>query len=67
MVYEEIRIVWQTAKRIRAGRNRLRNMEFLEFLAHEGETYRMRQAALHQLLDLTRETPAASPSAKTGE
>ena len=53
MVYKELKIVWQAARKARMGRDRDRNLEFLAFLASEGETHRMRQMALRQYIDLT--------------
>lgn len=53
MVYDELKIVWLAAKRVRARRDAARNLEFLEFLALEGPSHRVRRHAMLQFLDLT--------------
>lgn len=53
MVYNDLKIVWQAAKRVRKGLQSERNLEFLEFLALEGGSQHVRKLAMLQFLDLS--------------
>lgn len=64
VVYNELKLVWQTVKRARTRKDATPHIEFLEFLALEGDCKRVRQTAMRYYLELR--APSASTPMSLG-